>query len=84
MNHEEKINYMRIASGIVGFHFSNDQLDLLVSLHELIIDKKGKAAIDDIVHVEFEVKDRTEKQKAKEIHDALEQAGRDYAERKSK
>ena len=58
MTHEEKINYIRIASGICGFGFKMKDLDLLVSLYELTMKKQGKATIEDVVEVEFAVKDR--------------------------
>jgi hypothetical protein len=32
MTHEEKINYMKIAAGIVGYGFDTKGLDMLVSL----------------------------------------------------
>lgn len=38
MEHEQKVNYMRIAAGIVGYGFDNKGLDMLVSLYELVID----------------------------------------------
>ena len=58
MTQEEKINYMRIASGICGFGFKMKDLDLLVSLYELTMKKQGKATINDVVEVEFAVKER--------------------------
>jgi hypothetical protein len=59
MSHDEKINYMRIAAGIAHFGFSNEQLDLLVSIYDMILKKEGKGSIEDVVRIEFEVKERT-------------------------
>jgi hypothetical protein len=67
MTHEEKINYMRIAAGMACFGFTNDQLDLLVSLYDTVTEKKGKTAISDIVDVEFAVKTRKEERERKEL-----------------
>ena len=60
MTHKEKINYMRISAGICRYGFSNEQLDTLVSLYELIIEKKGDGTIDDITKIEIECKKRAE------------------------
>ena len=60
MKQEEKINYMRIAAGIAGFSIRNEHLDLLVSLYELTMEKKGKTHLDEIVKVELEVKKRAD------------------------
>jgi hypothetical protein len=60
MKHEEKINHMRIAAGICHYGFSNEQLDLLVSLYELVLERKGNTDIDSIVRVEHAVKSRAD------------------------
>jgi mRNA-degrading endonuclease toxin of MazEF toxin-antitoxin module len=64
MNHEEKINYMRIAAGICCYSFKKEHLDLLVSLYELVTKKEGKTNVDEIVDVELAVKER-EKERLK-------------------
>lgn len=58
MTHNEKIDYMRISAGVCGFSFQQEHLDLLVSIYELILEKKGSAKLDDIVCVEQAVKER--------------------------
>lgn len=60
MTHEEKINYMRIAAGICALGFTQKQLDLLVSLYELVIEKQGKANLEDAIGIESEVKKRAD------------------------
>ena len=60
MTHEEKINYMRIASGIAGYGFKTSQLDLLVSLYELILVHKEESNIKHVVKIESEVKNRAD------------------------
>lgn len=66
MTQDKKIQYMKIAAGICNFGFKHEDLDMLVSLYEVVIKKEGKTAIDDIVHVQFEVKARTEERALEE------------------
>lgn len=58
MTHEEKIEYMKIAAGIVGYVFDTKGLDTLVSLYDLVIDKKGDTDLQSIVKVKCAVDDR--------------------------
>ena len=60
MTHEEKINYMRIASSLCNFGFKTEDLDLLVSLYETVLKKKGGTSVDDVVKVQHEVKRRAD------------------------
>ena len=60
MTHEEKINYMKIATGIVGYGFDTKGLDMLVSLYELVIEKQGETDVKTICKVEVEVKQRAD------------------------
>lgn len=69
MTHEQKINYMRIASGIAGFGINTHQLDLLISIYELILEKKGKSNVEDAVKIEYEVKQREKERQIKEMID---------------
>lgn len=71
MTHEEKINYMRIAAGIAGFGMKNEHLDLLVSVYELILEKKGKGNIEDVVKIESEVKHRADIKARSELLDKV-------------
>jgi hypothetical protein len=64
MTHEEKVNYMKIATGMVGYGFEKKGLDMLVSMYDLVLEKKGKTDLDSVVKVEFEVEER-EKQRIK-------------------
>lgn len=70
MTHKQKINYMRIAAGIACFGFSNTQLDLLVSLYDLTLEKKGDCTIDDIIQVKCDVEERNLPEK---LYDSLEE-----------
>jgi hypothetical protein len=58
MTHEEKINYMRIATGIVGFRFNPKDLDLFVSIYELVIQNQGETDLKAICKIQAEVEAR--------------------------
>lgn len=49
---------MEIAANLCRLHFTNDQLDILVSLYELVVEKKGNADMMDVATVEAKVKSR--------------------------
>jgi hypothetical protein len=67
MTHEEKINYMRISTGLCCFSFKMEHLDLLVSLYELIIGKQGKTDLRDVIEVEYACKEREKVRKKEEL-----------------
>ena len=62
---------MRIAAGIAGFGIKNEHLDLLVSVYELILEKKGKSDIEDVVKIESEVKHRADVKARSELLDKV-------------
>ena len=66
MTHEQKITYMRISASLCNFGFKEEQLDLLVSIYENVVEKKGNGTIKDIVRIEREVKDRAIAREVKE------------------
>ena len=69
MTHDEKINYMRIATGIVGYGFDNKGLDMLVSLYELVIENKGETDLKTICKIEAEVNKRADIKSRSELLD---------------
>mgnify|MGYP000013346358 CR=1 FL=1 len=71
MTHEEKINYMKIASSIVSYGFDEKGLDLMVSIYELVIEKKGKTDIHTICSVKAEVEQRASNKKKSELLDKV-------------
>jgi len=71
MTHEEKINYMRIAAGMVGYGFDNKQLDMLVSLYELVIKKEGETDLRTVTQIESEVKKRADIKSRSEFLDKI-------------
>ena len=60
MTPQEKIKYMKVATGIVGYNFNPQTLDLLVSLYELVIEKQGETSLKEVCKVEAEVIERHE------------------------
>lgn len=71
MTHEEKINYMKIAAGIVGYGFDTKGLDMLVSIYELVIEKKGETDLHTICKVGAEVEKRDNIKNRSEIIDKV-------------
>ena len=49
---------MKIAAGIVGYGFDKKGLDMLVSMYELVIEKKGDTDLDSIIKVKYAVEER--------------------------
>jgi hypothetical protein len=58
MIQEEKINYMRIATNIVGYSFDKKTLDMFLSLYDLINDTNGQADLKSVAKVQSEVCER--------------------------
>ena len=71
MTHEEKINYMRIAVGVAGFSIREKDMDLLVSIYELINVRGEKGNIKDILEVERQVKQRADIKAKSELLDKI-------------
>ena len=71
MTHEEKINYMKIATGIVGYGFEHKHLDMLVSIYELVIKNKGKTDLEMVCEIEAEVKKRADIKSKSELLDKV-------------
>jgi len=58
MTHEEKISYMRMAMGLANFGFSEEQLDLLVSMYDLILEKEEETDLDSMTTVVMDCRSR--------------------------
>jgi hypothetical protein len=71
MTHDQKINYMRHAVGICGYGFQTKDLDLMVSLYELIVQKAGDTSLMDTTKVESEVKGRDDARRKSELLDKI-------------
>lgn len=71
MTQEEKINYMKIATQIVGFNFRTEDLDLFISIYEFILQQKGKTNLENITNIKEEVKNRTNSKAKEKVLDKL-------------
>jgi hypothetical protein len=71
MTHEEKINYMKIAAGIVGYGFDTKSLDMLVSLYELVIEKQGETDLKTVSKVKADVEKRADIKSRSELIDKV-------------
>jgi hypothetical protein len=71
MNHEEKIDYMRIAAGICNYGFTNTQLDMMVTIYEYVLKEKGKGNLAGIASLQVEVKKRADIKKRQELLDKV-------------
>lgn len=71
MTQEQKINYMRIATSIVGYGFDEKALDLMVSIYELVIEKQGKTDLHMITAVKSDVDSRASAKKKSELLDKV-------------
>lgn len=58
MTHEQKVRYMEIATSIVGFKFREQDMDMIVSLFDLVLKHEGKTDLDMVTTVRFEVENR--------------------------
>lgn len=71
---KEKINYMKIACDIAGFNVKYEDMDLFVSLYDLVVRKKGKTNLKDVCTVKAEVMERLE-QEHKHMREMLAKIG---------
>ena len=71
MTHEDKIQYMKFAAGICNYGFSTEQLDLMVSLYELILEKKGGTDLRSVFEVQAATKARADAKKKSELLDKV-------------
>ena len=55
MTHEEKISYMKVAAGIIGYNFEKQGLDMLVSIYDKVLEKKGETDLKDLIEIQLNV-----------------------------
>lgn len=72
MNHEEKLRYLRMALGLAGFHLKPKDMDMMVSMYELVMEKKGETDLNSMVDVQFAVEEREKTRLMKEYEEKLE------------
>jgi len=58
MTHEQKIRYMEIATSIVGFKFRQQDMDMIVSLYDLVLEKEGETDLESVCKLQFEVEQK--------------------------
>jgi len=71
MTHEEKIDYMRLAMGLAQFGFTNEQLDLLVSMYELVVEKQGDTDLNSMTTVVYDCREREKVRKKDKIREEI-------------
>lgn len=64
---------MRIAAGIACMGFTNEQLDELVSLYELVIEKEGGTSLRDVSQIEVECEKRAEEKRKSTFRDKVDE-----------
>ena len=58
MSHEEKIQYMKIATAICGYGFEKETIDLFVSLYDKIVATSGDTDLRSILAIQQEVSEK--------------------------
>lgn len=58
MTHDEKITYMQVAASIVGYNFDLKGIDMLISIYDYILLRKGESDMQSIVKIQCAVEDR--------------------------
>lgn len=71
MEHEEKIEFMRIALGMAGYSLKEEGVDMIISLYELVQEHKGKTDLLMVSKVEEEVKKRANTRSRSELLDKV-------------
>ena len=55
MTQDDKISYMKVAAGIIGYTFEKKGLEMLVSIYDKILDKKGQTDLSDLVDIQISI-----------------------------
>jgi len=56
----DKLDYLDIALRIAGFPFEKKHVDLIIHLQELIENRKGKASMNDVIDIQYEIEKKWE------------------------
>ena len=51
MTQDEKIQYMQLALGMAGFNIAKENLDPIIRIYELVLKKKEKTRVEDVVQI---------------------------------
>ena len=60
LTHQEKITYLDISMRVCGFNFKPEHLDLIITMFEAILQKKGETDLKDIAKIQSQVNDRNQ------------------------
>jgi hypothetical protein len=66
MTHDEKIEYMRLATAFAGIQCGVAELEMLISLYDLILEKKGDTDLMSLAKVVANVVEKYTKQDSNE------------------
>jgi hypothetical protein len=58
MTHEEKVEFFRIGSNLVNVGINSLQADLLISMYEAVLEKKGELTLRDASKIASEAESR--------------------------
>ena len=55
MTQDDKISYMQVASSIVGYSIEKKGLEMLVSVYDKVLEKKGETDLKDLVDIQISI-----------------------------
>jgi hypothetical protein len=69
MELEDKLKHFKMACSFCNFGFTDEGIELLVAMYELVLKKGGKTNIEDLVNTRYAVLDKHNKIAAEKLHD---------------
>jgi hypothetical protein len=55
MTNEDKISYMQVAAAVVGYSMDVKGLELLVTIYDKVLEKKGQTDLSDLVDIQISI-----------------------------
>jgi hypothetical protein len=55
MTNEDKISYMQVAAAVVGYSMDVKGLELLVTIYDKVLEKKGQTDLSDLVSIQISI-----------------------------
>jgi hypothetical protein len=55
MTQEEKVGYFKMAASFCNFAFSDEAIELLTEMYELVLQKEGKTDLHSLVETRYRV-----------------------------
>lgn len=74
MELEDKLKHFKMACSFCNFGFTDEAIELLVAMYELVLDKGGKTNIEDLVNTRYPILEKyhkIEREKFNDKYDAL-------------